>query len=71
MAIAGAVGWFRQVLPHEVHEMLPVTDEEIAIEREGRRVTHVEHAASGRGVTASVDTIRSRPASRVASRAAR
>ncbi len=51
MAIAGAVGWFRQVLPHEVHEMLPVTDEQIAIEREGRRVTHFEHAASGRGVT--------------------
>jgi hypothetical protein len=44
MAIAGAVGWFRQVLPHEVHELLPVTDEEIAIEREGRRVTRVQHA---------------------------
>lgn len=51
MAIAGAVGWFRQVLPHEVHEMLSVTEEEIAIEREGRRVTHVEHATVGRGVT--------------------
>ena len=43
MAIIGAVGWFRQVLPHEAHEMLPVTVEEIAIEREGRRVTRVEH----------------------------
>jgi hypothetical protein len=43
MAVAGAVGWFRQVLPHEAHEMLPVTEEEIAIEREGRRVTRVEH----------------------------
>jgi hypothetical protein len=51
MAIAGAVGWFRQVLPHEAHEMLSVTEEEIAIEREGRRVTHVEHAIIGRGVT--------------------
>jgi hypothetical protein len=44
MTVAGAVGWFRQVLPHEVHELLPVTDEEIAIEREGRHVTRVEHA---------------------------
>jgi hypothetical protein len=51
MAIAGAVGWFRQVLPHEVHELLSVTEEEIAIEREGRRVTHVEHAIIGRGMT--------------------
>ncbi len=51
MAIAGAVGWFRQVLPHEAHEMLPVTEEEIAIEREGRRVTRVEHAVTSRGVT--------------------
>src|SRR5882757_6618406 len=52
MAVAGAVGWFRQVLPQEVHELLPVTDEEIAIEREGRRVSRVEHAhpVSGRGM---------------------
>jgi hypothetical protein len=52
MAIAGAVGWFRQVLPQEAHEMLPVSEEEIAIEREGRRVTRVEHlhVASGRGI---------------------
>jgi hypothetical protein len=51
MAVAGAVGWFRQVLPHEAHEILPVTDEEIAIEREGRRVSRVEHAVIGRGMT--------------------
>jgi hypothetical protein len=53
MTVAGAVGWFRQVLPHEVHELLPVTDEAIAIEREGRRVTRVAHVhpASGRGMT--------------------
>jgi hypothetical protein len=52
MAVAGAVGWFRQVLPHESHESLPVTEEEIAIEREGRRVTRVEHMhpVSGRGM---------------------
>jgi hypothetical protein len=50
MAIAGAVGWFCQALPHEAHEMLPVTEEEIAIERESRRVTRVEHAVTGRGM---------------------
>jgi hypothetical protein len=51
MAVIGAVGWFRQVLPHEAHEMLPVTEEEIAIEREGRRVTRVELAVTSRGMT--------------------
>lgn len=53
MAIAGAAGWFRQVLPHEAHEMLPVADEEIEIEREGRRVARIEHVhrASGRAMT--------------------
>lgn len=54
MTIAGAVGWFRQVLPHEAHELLPVSDEEIEIEREGRRVMRVEHVmhpASGRAMT--------------------
>jgi hypothetical protein len=52
MAIIGAVGWFRQVLPHEAHELVPVTDEEIEIDREGRRVTRVEHKhpVSGRGM---------------------
>jgi hypothetical protein len=52
MAVAGAVGWFRQVLPYEVHELLPVIEEEIEIDREGRRVTRVEHAhpVSGRGM---------------------
>jgi hypothetical protein len=51
MAIVGAVGWFRQVLPHEVHELLPLTEEELAIERDSRRVTHVEHAVTVRGMT--------------------
>ncbi len=53
MGIAGAVGWFREVLPQEAHELLPVADEDIEIEREGRRVARVEHvhAASGRAMT--------------------
>jgi hypothetical protein len=56
MAVAGGVGWFRQVLPHEAHEILPVTEEEIAIEREGRRVTRVEHAVIGGGGIMPVST---------------
>lgn len=50
MTVAGAVGWFRQVLPHDVHELLPVSDEAIAIEREGRHVTRVTHALVARGM---------------------
>lgn len=53
MTIAGAVGWFLQVLPQEAHEMLPVSDEEIEIEREGRRVARFEHLhpVTGRSMT--------------------
>jgi hypothetical protein len=51
MAVVGAVGWFREVLPHEAHELLPVADEEIEIEREGRRVARFEHPVSGRSMT--------------------
>lgn len=51
LTIVGAAGWFRQVLPHEAHEMLPVSDEEIEVEREGRRVARFEHAATGRSMT--------------------
>lgn len=29
--VAGIVGWFRQVLPHEAHENVPVNDEEIEV----------------------------------------
>ena len=32
LAIAGAVGWFRQVLPFESHEVIPVVQQEFAIE---------------------------------------
>jgi hypothetical protein len=31
LTIAGCVGWFRQVLPHEAHESVPVMDEEVVI----------------------------------------
>ena len=32
LTLAGAVGWFRQVLPHEAHEDVPVVVEHIVIE---------------------------------------
>ena len=32
LALAGTVGWFRQVLPHEVHEDVPVVVEHVVIE---------------------------------------
>jgi hypothetical protein len=31
LALSGAIGWFRQVLPHEAHEDVPVVVEEIVI----------------------------------------
>src|SRR5215471_19726005 len=43
--VAGAVGWFRQVLPHEHHEVIPIVPEAeraAAAEREVMRL-HVGH----------------------------
>lgn len=40
--IVSAVGWFRQVLPHEVHEDIPVVVEDITIETERPHVEKVE-----------------------------
>lgn len=42
--IAGAVGWFRNVLPHEVEESVPVVPEELAIETTRREVARLEIA---------------------------
>jgi hypothetical protein len=50
LAVAGVLGWFRQVLPHEAHELLPVTEEEKTIEREGRRVMRIQLPTGGRGM---------------------
>jgi hypothetical protein len=38
LTLAGAVGWFRQVLPHEAHEDVPVVVEEIVITTTRREV---------------------------------
>ena len=44
--IFGAVGWFRQVLPHEHHEEVPVIPEEAALAVEpAPEVVHLEVAA--------------------------
>jgi len=41
LTIAGATGWFRQVLPVESHEWAPVLQEEIAIERAHEAVQRI------------------------------
>jgi hypothetical protein len=50
LTVVGVIGWFRQVLPLEAHELLPVTEVERATERESRRVTRVLLPTGGRGV---------------------
>jgi len=44
LIIAGAVGWFRNVLPHEAHESVPVLLEEPAIATARRDVARLEVA---------------------------
>src|SRR6202453_1618693 len=31
VAVAGAIGWFREVLPHEAHETVPVAQDELVV----------------------------------------
>jgi hypothetical protein len=45
LIIAGAVGWFRNVLPHEAHESVSVTPEEPAIATTRRDVARLEVAS--------------------------
>ncbi|HEX4714021.1 MAG TPA: hypothetical protein VH164_03745 [Ktedonobacteraceae bacterium] len=42
LAVAGCVGWFREVLPHEAHEDVPVVEHEITIASTRTRVTRIE-----------------------------
>src|SRR5579884_3677709 len=42
LLVTACVGWFRQVLPHEAHEDVPVTEHEITIESERTHVTRIE-----------------------------
>src|ERR1700682_3463361 len=41
-AIAGCVGWFRDVLPHEKHESVPVEEKVPTIATSRPRVTRIE-----------------------------
>jgi hypothetical protein len=41
LIVAGSVGWFREVLPHEQHELVPVRAEEIAITTRHRSVARI------------------------------
>src|SRR5262245_4289254 len=42
LTMAGCVGWFRQVLPHEQHESVPLVTEAVPIVTERREVARVE-----------------------------
>jgi hypothetical protein len=43
LAVCGCVGWFRQVLPHEAHEEVPVeVHEEVAVASTRTHVTRIE-----------------------------
>lgn len=41
LVIAGAIGWFRNVLPHEAHESIPVLPEQPVIATTRREVAHL------------------------------
>src|SRR3984957_8114206 len=41
VAIAGAVGWFRAVLPQEAHETVPVVQEELVVTTTRREVVRM------------------------------
>jgi len=42
LTIAGCVGWFREVLPHEQHETVPVVTEAVPVVTERREVVRIE-----------------------------
>jgi hypothetical protein len=42
LTIFGCIGWFRQVLPHEAHEYVPVEEHEVTIATARTRVTRIE-----------------------------
>src|SRR5580658_8500024 len=42
LAMTAAVGWFRNVLPHEAHESVPILEETAVIETVRREVAHVD-----------------------------
>src|SRR5882724_10183331 len=41
LLITGAVGWFRNVLPHEAHETVPVLEDKVVIQTSRREVARL------------------------------
>src|ERR1700757_1299953 len=50
VTLGGIVGWFREVLPHEQHELLEVVVEEIPVESARRHVHRVQMDESHRAL---------------------
>jgi hypothetical protein len=48
LAVVSAVGWFRQVLPHEAHESVPVTEQPVVVEPSFGTVARIEIDATHR-----------------------
>jgi len=46
LTIAGIVGWFRQILPHEQHVSVPIRSEQVEIASPRTLIQHPPHAAS-------------------------
>ncbi|MGP8258670.1 MAG: hypothetical protein ACLQM6_01820 [Acidobacteriaceae bacterium] len=46
LTIAGIVGWFRQVLPHEAHVFVPICADQVEIASLRTLIQHPPHAAS-------------------------
>src|ERR1700742_4263866 len=42
LVVAASIGWFRQVLPHEAHENVPVVVQPVTITTTRRLVRHLE-----------------------------
>lgn len=52
LALAGAVGWFLQVLPHEHHESVPVETQPVTIAVSPRKVARIAATAEPRPIRA-------------------
>src|SRR6202007_393940 len=46
LSVAGTVGWFLEVLPHEAHESVPILRERPAVATARRRVSRFEIAGA-------------------------
>jgi hypothetical protein len=56
VSVAGAVGWFRAVLPHEAHESVPVTPQAVAVATARRQVGRIEIGAEARRAWLPIQT---------------